>query len=393
MTSDYLSGQALYDDVIRYASFGDHRTGTAGERAATRWLARRLQSAGLTVSYQPVPVRQFFVRESSLTVAGSPVECFPLWYPRAGSVTAPLTRQAEDRAARGKVVLLGPTPRADTAAALARLKAAGALGAVIIAGGQSGLVAAANVPDDAPPSPFPAVLVGSADRDRLLPATGDGQQVTLTVRGTNRTADAQNLFGRWQAGKDVIVVSTPKSGWFRCGGERGPGIAILLAVARWVCERKPAISYLLDFNTGHELHNLGTRRFLSGLAPPAASTRAWVHLGASIATWSYEATAAGLRHFADPARYIIEANSPRALDVAARAFAHLPAVKPRQGPGIGEFGPVTAAGYEGLGVYGGPYRFFHTPADGPEGTAPELLEPVLHGVLTALKAFESARPG
>jgi hypothetical protein len=77
------------------------------------------------------------------------------------------------------------------------------------------------------------------------------------------------------------------------------------------------------------------------------------------------------------------------LSVVTDAFATVPGVKPYVGTGIGELGPVFDAGYDGFGVYGGPYRYFHTPNDGPQGTAPELLEPVASALTLALARIES----
>lgn len=31
-----------------------------------------------------------------------------------------------------------------------------------------------------------------------------------------------------------LAVSTPTSGWFNCGGERGPGIAVFLSLVSWL---------------------------------------------------------------------------------------------------------------------------------------------------------------
>jgi hypothetical protein len=51
---DFLAGTKLYDDVARYASFGTHRFGSAGDRATADWIAGELKQAGFKVDFQPV---------------------------------------------------------------------------------------------------------------------------------------------------------------------------------------------------------------------------------------------------------------------------------------------------------------------------------------------------
>lgn len=134
--------------------------------------------------------------------------------------------------------------------------------------------------------------------------------------------------------------------------------------------------------------------FLKKIAPPPSQVRCWLHLGANIATWSWEETATGLQRRAEPEKYIIRCGSDDILPLVTDAFADIPWVKPMVGPGIGELGPVLEAGYRGFGVYGGPYRFFHTPTDGPHGTAPELLEPIALALTKALESVEALpKPG
>ena len=75
---DFLAGSKLYADVARYASFGSHRFGSAGDRATTDWIAGELQAAGFTVAFQPVVLgRQYFVDRATAEVDGTTVEATP----------------------------------------------------------------------------------------------------------------------------------------------------------------------------------------------------------------------------------------------------------------------------------------------------------------------------
>jgi len=47
-----LAGPALYADVKAYADLGEHRTGTPGDQATTRWMVQALKRARYQVETQ-----------------------------------------------------------------------------------------------------------------------------------------------------------------------------------------------------------------------------------------------------------------------------------------------------------------------------------------------------
>ena len=404
MSDDFLSGAALFRDLDIYAGMGDHRTAGQGEERTTQWIAGELEKAGLRVAYQDITLRQYFVKNCSLALGDRTIDCFPWWYPcGTGQLLQTLIAPPGTDAAgvAGKMALvkqrgswMSRRSRPEVDKVVADLVSAGAQAVVFISESPSGELVAVNTACGTPPWPIPAVLVGPKDDPALVRAAESGTPASLLVSGEdNPNALARNLFGRWNGtGQDFIVVSTPKSGWFSCGGERGPGIALTLAIARWIGKRRPGVSYWLDFNTGHELGNLGARRFLAEVAPPPARVRLWVHLGANIATYRFEAAPSGLLKHADTSGYPLVASHSEVLPLLQEAFSHLPGITPEVKPGIGEFRPVVRAGYRGFGLNGGPYHYFHTPIDGVQGTAPEMLEPVLRAVLNALEAAERPPP-
>jgi len=397
-----LSGENLYRDVITYSQLGEHRTGTDGEEITTDWIAQQLEEAGLQTSFQTFSLRQFFVRETSLMVGGQKVECFPWWYPCA---TGPRPIHAQlapfetgNDLLRGRIALIKRTAmttaaapfRADIEDIIQHIAEAGALAVVVVIERPSKEILAINTSEQVKPWPVPVVLVGSRDELTLAVAAGNSTEVSLLVDGMDEPeGKARNAFGRYVRSNDVIVISTPKSGWFHCGGERGPGVALSLGLAHWVGQRQPRVSYWFNFNSGHELSILGMRMFLKEMAPPPSQVRCWIHLGAGIATWSYEETATGLQRWVEPGEYRIQCSNDDILSLVTNAFADIPGVKPVVDQGGGELGLALEGGYRGFGVYGGPYRFFHNPTDGPHGTAPELLEPMALALAKALQSIEA----
>ncbi len=224
-----LSGANLYEDVIAYYNLGEHRTAGEGDLRTSQWLLEHLRKAGLKSTLQSFLLRQFFVRQTRLTVGDKTIRAFPLWFPRTtggapiiGSV-AVFERGAGPESQQNKIALL-KFP-ASAGAAIQRLHSemvlgaakAGALAAIAVTEGATKEIIALNSSVGAEPWPIPVVLVGQRDEPALDAAASSGAKVSLLVDGEDDAeAKAKNVIARVDHGKDLIVVSTPQSGWFRC---------------------------------------------------------------------------------------------------------------------------------------------------------------------------------
>ncbi len=62
------------------------------------------------------------------------------------------------------------------------------------------------------------------------------------------------------------------------------------------------------------------------------------------------------------------------VPVLNTSFAGLPGLTPTVDRAVGEFELLLKPGYRAFGIAAG-HRFHHTPADSPEMTGPEILEP------------------
>ena len=215
--------------------------------------------------------------------------------------------------------------------------------------------------------------------------------------GTNTSARARCHTRRF-------IVSTPISGWFHCGGERGPGVAIFLGLAEALprlaaarCARRSAhnaaacggVELLFVGTSGHELGDMGAELNLASLAARGwgvdSGVDAFVSLGASIITWQ-NITGAGATPdgvYRSPLCY----NTERLGDALVTPFSAA-----GYAPGLnrsdlaGELLKVIGAGYAAFGFYGNFYRF-HTPEDDASSTSAELLETVGKATLAALEAL------
>ncbi|MFZ5833254.1 MAG: hypothetical protein ACOY3P_24460, partial [Planctomycetota bacterium] len=224
--------------------------------------------------------------------------------------------------------------------------------------------------------------------DKLSTAAQRGDQVELRIDGEFQPqAKARNVVASLNRGPRRIVVSTPYSGWFRCGGERGSGLAMFVALARWAAKRDTELSYTFVANSAHELGYAGMSAFLEKHAPEPGAVVCWLHLGANVAL-------------------LPEARPPDAAR-ATRLFTTNPAWEPlltplfRDVPWVrvsvgrepsGELALVVPKGYPALNLAGGGNRWMHSPQDGPESTGPSVLEPLASALVQMLATMEAQTP-
>jgi hypothetical protein len=394
----------LVADVQTYHDFGVHRTAHPGDLATSAWLAERFRAMGLQTSGHTFTLRQFFLEEASIDDARGRIEAFPIWLPRTtpeGGATARLVIVDDATPAgdiRGAVAWLRPDGGAAARARLNRKAIDAGAAAILIEttdGAGLGVLQAINAERSYVDRerPVPTLIFGAADTPRLRQSVG----LDVTVRITGQMVDdarATSTMGRRVVDEDAdwIVVSTPSSGWFTVAGERAPGIAMLLALAEWVGTRTDGLNYLFVATSGHELDFLGARLLHEAhLAPPPERTRAWVHLGAQIATPPWEEVDGVLR----PTDRVTAGTLQATEDLAPAmrdAFAHLPMYTLRTDTRIGEFRDLVEHGYRGLGIVGGGNPWFHVPGDDPRSVHGETLAAVTAAMAQALLAVEGLEP-
>jgi hypothetical protein len=399
-----ISGASMYQDIITYYNFGDHRTASPADSRTSDWIAAELHKAGFVTSFEPFPARQFLVDRTSLTVNGRVVASFPLWPPRAAgtdSIKAPLANYESGRpgSVRGKVALLKfpfdaraslfhGSVHFDLVNGAAR---AGAVAAVAVTEGPTGEIIALNSLPDLPPWPIPVLLAPGRSEAQLVDAASHSAETEFLLAGKDMPdTQARNVIGRLRSGRKIIVVSTPQSGWFRCAGERGPGIALFLGLARWVAKHQPDSAFLFVSTSGHELGQLGMDLFLREQAPDPKNVSFWLHLGAGIATWRWEQTTTGLRRVqeVDPNRLLM--CSRDLPELLTPIFQDLAGLTPGIERPVGEMELLVKRGYRSFGIAAA-HRYHHTPADNPEVTGPELLEPVGGALVDALQSIPAER--
>jgi hypothetical protein len=222
-----------------------------------------------------------------------------------------------------------------------------------------------------------------------------GEEVQLTIDGKDRRGDdaalAYNVVARIERGPRWIVVTTPISGWFGCGGERGPGVALFLGLARWISRQESDLSYLFIANSGHEFGYLGAEVSLEEVdVPPPEDVDAWLHLGAAIATRAWHKSEEGYLPSAEYNPFAFLQGSQELLPVLRQAFEDIPHLVPGSLLFLGELEVIHKAGYTVFGFFGEHY-FFHQPEDTAEETTPQLLEPIGRSLVEVFRILEAAK--
>jgi len=399
---DPMTGASLYRDIVTYCSFGEHRTATEVDIKTSNWLAEQLRATGCDVRLIPFHMPQFFPRKIALTVEGRRINSFPLWWPRPTGpkpVTGPLVRVDPKAPGNltGKIALVtftdvpgaSITPNNIVHQTIGPLQKAGVTAIVGVAVVPSGEIVELNAESGYEKWPVPILLAGGRDLPVLEAAAKRGSRTSVLLDGTYReNSEYYVVDGKINRGRKLIVISTPTSGWFRCAGERGPGIALWLALARWAVRQKNGISYQFVGTSAHELDSMGAQEFAKKYPPNLANVLCWLHLGANIATYGYKFTGAAPERLSTVSHARRLYSSRKFGAILTKAFADQPDLKPDfTDKPAGDSILMAQMGYPYFGFAGGS-AFHHSPGDTPErATGPELLEPVGRDLVKALEAI------
>jgi len=392
--ADPLAGSALHTDVKAYAALGEHRTGTPGDDATTAWMERALTAAGYAVERQGFDYPVFELAHAQVSLGGRTIEGFPYWTPGvtpARGVSAPLSLSGGP----GKIALVILAPGAGGGldapppAGIAEAAASGAVAIVAVTENPLGELSALNRTPKAEPWPAPVLLIAGREGAALKAAAAAGEAATVRLQGRSVVRMAHNVVGRRVRPGKHLVVSTPKSGWFQCAGERGSGVAIWLGLARWLAASTDH-NLTVVATSGHEFDGYGGHIFTETLAPQPADTKLWLAIGANVAAHDFALRDGKITRQAGPQAGRILACSDGLMPLAAKAFAGQPGyatpfdVDTPKPPG--EVALFQTLGYSPLVGLVASHPLHHTRRDLADVTDPAMLEPVARGLQALLVA-------
>ncbi len=391
---DMFGSERLLADVKAYADAGNKQSGGAGDNWTADWTTKRLAASGFSVERQSFEVPYFIPRRAELEVGELRV---PL-------VVQPIVVSTTDVGLSAPIRLADVGDSLDGAIALVRLPyrrwstildravesaiedavGRGAIAIILVTAGPTGEVLLLNTPAEKPVSPKPLALLAPNLAGPVIDAARHGVSTKLFLTGGIGSRPAANIVGRrLAAGDRWIVVSTPRSGWTDCVGERGPGIAIWLALAQWMPRMFPRHNLLFVNNSGHEYEYFGAEKMLKAFGPPPTETDFWMHLGANVATRDWHELPGRLLPLpsADPHRFLMV--SDELVGPARAIFKGQPGLEMAYSSSegtAGELSEIVKAGYlRHAGIFGA-HRQHHAVTDKLETVAREPLAMTARGV-------------
>jgi hypothetical protein len=366
-------------DLEQYIGFGSKLAGGPGDNACGAWLGTELESLGFKVERQEIAVPWFTPQRSELRCGSATAALWPqpVVIPTGpDGITGRLVRVdsngRSDAALEDAIALLDlPFGRWSTALAkpikgpIESAFGAGAQAVVAITNGPSGKVIALNADGRASMFPRPVALLAPEDARPFLAAAMDHAQATMVITGEGGRRPAFNLVGRIDRGASSwVAISTPRSGWYCCAGERGGGVAAWLWLARWASAALRNYNLAFICNSGHEHEYLGAAEALGAIAPKPADTRFWLHLGANFASRDWHDGTGRPLPSVDTQRYL--SVTPSLVSLAQEVFAgHAGFEVPYSSEVVaaGEQTEVLAAGYKDVAAVFGIHRYHHVATD------------------------------
>ena len=374
----------------KHASFGDKFSAGPGDVATAGWIAGRLRGAGYDVAESTFEAPFFIARSTELRAGNTTAAVIPqapVAPTGAAGVSAPLALvEAAVGDVRGKIALVVAPfarhaalfPNNGLGATVRAAAKAGAAAVVIVTTGPSGEAIALNAPEDGPFVAVPAAVLAPKHAAPFVAAARAGATATLVLDGEATHKPSPNIVARLTRGERWLAISTPRSGWFGCVGERGTGTAVFLELAAWAARRFPDASVFLMNTGGHEYFFAGSHRVVHE-APPPDRTMVWAHIGATLAARDSAVRDGQIATLdsVDPSRTLMTTEAARAA--AAQAFHGLAGLEQPVAvrPQAGELSTFTDLGYARAFAVIGQHAWFHTVEDTLERVDAALLVPVL----------------
>ena len=298
-----------------YSAQGVHRTGTDVDWASARWLQAELEAAGVpsaAITQREWPLQRLDAGPAYLHIEGSCTlgglgmfDCGS--YTDLGGVAGTVGWAGASDAAIG-VVLVDDANDASDSQKLNAVRAEPGPHQLIVAGlvlekSVKGLAlgnapnfsadlavhAGSDITGASITGPWgPPVLQLPSDAIPLLIQAVESGSSAVGVCAASRTAatacnvECEVVGSRPELAP--VVVITPRSGWWACASERGPGISAFIELARAAAAAADpplARTVIFSANSGHECGHLGADAFSKGAGVTGADAHCWIHLGAN----------------------------------------------------------------------------------------------------------------
>lgn len=280
-------GDRISRVVREYDAQGDHRTGSAVDAESGRWLADRVDEAGIVPEIEWMGFSRIDIQAAYVEIGQRRADGVPLF---DGGFTDPagVSGRLGPLDAGAAIGFGDAGPRGGEALARYRRATTNRAAVAVTGGAGSGVpdgLALLDAPDFKDPFGPPVVQVASRHREWLAGAAAEGATARVVAHVIRRPVEVFNVTAVLRGAQPSLpplLVMTPRSGWWTCASERGGGIAVWLEVIRaMVTGTAPARTTVFLASTGHELGHYGLEEFLRTRSRLVRGSVGWIHLGAN----------------------------------------------------------------------------------------------------------------
>jgi hypothetical protein len=266
-----------------------HRTGTTGDEAGARWLAREAAALGAKVTNEAFALDRLDPVTCFLELDGRRIPAVPAFdapATDAEGVTGTLNLSGHEDA----IVAAKLSPRSVYTGEYDRLRRdIGHRALVIVCTGDRPGMGLLNAEGFRDPYGAPTIHISSEASETVLAGAARAAPARIVALSRYIPAAAHNVIvaisgvGR---SSPPVVVMTPRSSWWQSTAERGGGLVCWLESLRALIAAPPACDVIFTANSGHELGHLGLDDFMArrpGWERPISEGGAtWIHFGANI---------------------------------------------------------------------------------------------------------------
>jgi hypothetical protein len=266
-----------------------HRTGTTGDEAGARWLAREAAGLGAKVTTEAFALDRLDPVACFLELDGRRIPAVPAFDAPATDtegVTGTLNLSGHEDA----IVVAKLSPRSVYTGEYDRLRRdIGHRALVIVCTGDRPGMGLLNAEGFRDPYGAPTIHISSEASETVLAGAARAAPARVVALSRYIPAAAHNVIvaisgvGR---SSPPVVVMTPRSSWWQSTAERGGGLVCWLESLRALIAAPPACDVIFTANSGHELGHLGLDDFMArrpGWERPISEGGAtWIHFGANI---------------------------------------------------------------------------------------------------------------
>jgi len=266
-----------------------HRTGTTGDEAGARWLAREAGGLGVEVTTEAFALDRLDPVACFLELDGKRISAVPAFdapATDAEGVTGTLSLSDHEDA----IVVAKLSPQSVYTGEYDRLRHDTAHCALVIVctGARPGM-GLLNAEAFRDPYGGPTIHVSSEASETVLAGVARAAPARVVAHGRYIPAAARNVIVAISGSRrssPPVVVMTPRSSWWQSTAERGGGLVCWLESLRALIAAPPSCDVIFTANSGHELGHLGLDDFIArrpGWERPISEGGAtWIHFGANI---------------------------------------------------------------------------------------------------------------